>query len=217
MPPQSKAARPTAFSDLPCGLVRQIAAALVDPKDQARLACAAPLCREAVEPLAPALYHFASKGNAAAVLRLVQQPRVRASLDARHGRWRKTALHAAAAENHPEVVSILCSAGASQAADNIGNTPLSIAAGRGHIDVCIRLLAANPSAVETKDDDRCLPLWEASINGHLEVVQLLIRAGVDVDAKAKGPWLSQTPPPGGVVCALRCRSRRRGGDFGAAH
>ena len=68
------------FSSLPAGLVQNILRHL-DLKEQGRAACVSKLCASAVAPLAPALAHYVTAGDAPAVRRLLQKPGARLGLD----------------------------------------------------------------------------------------------------------------------------------------
>ena len=69
-----------AFTDLPAGLVQDILRHL-DLKEQGRAACVSKLCAAAVLPLAPALAHYVTAGDAQAVRRLLQKPGAWLGLD----------------------------------------------------------------------------------------------------------------------------------------
>ena len=62
--------------------------------------------------------------------------------------------------------------------DNAGNTPMQIAALDGLTDV-VRLLLDAQCDIDCKNIDKDTPLIDAVENGHLEVVEMLLRAGVD--------------------------------------
>ncbi|KAM7515335.1 hypothetical protein LguiA_004918 [Lonicera macranthoides] len=59
-------------------------------------------------------------------------------------------------------------------------TPLHIAATRGHVEFAKALLLLNPDLVNELDSRLRLPLHLASANGHLEMVKLLLDANSDV-------------------------------------
>ena len=61
------------FSSLTAGLVREIMRHL-DLKEQGRAACVSKLCAAAVLPLAPALAHYVTAGDAPAVRRILLKP-----------------------------------------------------------------------------------------------------------------------------------------------
>ena len=68
------------FTDLTAGLVQDILRHL-DLKGQGRAACVSKLCAAAVLPLAPALAHYVTAGDAPAVRWLLQKPDGRLGLD----------------------------------------------------------------------------------------------------------------------------------------
>ena len=45
------------------------------------------------------------------------------------------------------------------------------------------LLASDPAAARTKDDKGATPLHHATLNGHREIAELLLRNGADVNAR----------------------------------
>jgi len=67
-----------------------------------------------------------------------------------------------------------------------GDTPLSVAAWRGNLEI-VRLLVEHGAVVDAgKETGNRTPLLEASYQGHADVVQYLIDRGADVNAKGKG-------------------------------
>ena len=119
------------FSSLPADMVQDILRHL-DRKEQGRAACVSKLCAAAVVPLAPALAHYVTAGDAPAVRRLLQKPDARLGLDhpsCEHGR---TPLMMAVAQNNPEIFGALLEAGAAlEACEIYGMTALIMAAAGG--------------------------------------------------------------------------------------
>ena len=62
-------------------------------------------------------------------------------------------------------------------------TPLHLAARRGELAEVERILSASPADLEAKDDDGFTPLIVASCNGHLAVVEVLLRAGAEKERR----------------------------------
>ncbi|KAH7859046.1 hypothetical protein Vadar_030800 [Vaccinium darrowii] len=60
------------------------------------------------------------------------------------------------------------------------DTPLHLAALRGHLDFTKALLTRKPKLATELDSLRCSPLHLASAEGHVEVVQALLRVNTDV-------------------------------------
>ena len=87
----------------------------------------------------------------------------------------RTALHAAAAEGHVQIVRDLLAAGAGQGGNKRGDTPLISAALRGHLAVVEVLLGTGLSEVDTKNTDGFTALACACQEGHVQVVQRLLR------------------------------------------
>ena len=150
---------PATFATLPRGIMENILQHL-PPKDQARAACSHPLWRQAAEPVQ--LHYFAGRGEEDRVLRLLLRDNVRRSIDSRHCRWhpyryghalhRETALAAAAARGHSQVVRILLAALASpSAADSHCATSLMRAAEGGHVTV-VRLLLLAGATINAVDE-----------------------------------------------------------------
>ena len=98
---------------------------------------------------------------------------------------KKTALHAAARQNHVKVVELLVKAyGNVDAADISGVTPLHVAAYHGYVKVVELLLnaGANPNAQNSKDET---PLHEAAKKDHSSVIHLLLDAKADIELRDK--------------------------------
>ncbi len=94
----------------------------------------------------------------------------------------ETALHLAVLNEHENLVLLLLERGANVEApmDN-GSKPLYIAAIQGHIRIAKLLLRAhaNPKSFNTKTLKTALD--QAITNNHLEIVKLLLDAGVDIN------------------------------------
>ena len=63
-----------------------------------------------------------------------------------------------------------------------GETPLLIAAGEGHTEVC-KILLSWGAKVNTRDDDGFTPLVVAADQCHVEVCEILLARGARVDLK----------------------------------
>lgn len=101
-----------------------------------------------------------------------------------------TALLYATAQGHIEVVRFLLEEEADPKIGTImfGLTPLHIAATKGDIQIVELLI--NKVDVDFRDSERFTPLSYAAMNGHKEVVQLLVAKGADIqsrDEKGKTP------------------------------
>ncbi|EPS35974.1 hypothetical protein H072_10610 [Dactylellina haptotyla CBS 200.50] len=68
--------------------------------------------------------------------------------------------------------------------DEVGRTPLSIAADHGH-EVVIKLLLGSGAKVETKDNYGKPPLWLAAEKQNYGVLKLLIKGGADLETKGR--------------------------------
>jgi ankyrin repeat protein len=63
------------------------------------------------------------------------------------------------------------------------NTELFSAVAAGNLDRVRELLATDPQAVGVKDDQGATPLHYATLNGHREIVELLLERGADINAR----------------------------------
>jgi ankyrin repeat protein len=98
---------------------------------------------------------------------------------------KKTALWSAYASGHPDVMEILIRNGADVEegyADLDSAHLLHIASRHGKADVVRLLLQQNHADVDARDNLNQTPLHEASTNGHLKVVELLLDHKADVNA-----------------------------------
>ena len=94
-----------------------------------------------------------------------------------------TPLHWAAAEGHPEVVTLLLASGADvNAQATNGVTPLKSAAHRGQVDTAT-LLLAHGADVDLTDKEGQTSLHNAAFRGHLAVVRLLVAHKANVNAR----------------------------------
>ena len=87
-------------------------------------------------------------------------------------------IHNATADGDIEAVKQHLAAGVDVNAkeDQLGMTPLSVAAAFGHKEI-VELLIANGADLEAKDQWGVTPLTNATNNGHTEIVDLLRKHG----------------------------------------
>jgi hypothetical protein len=118
------------------------------------------------------------------------------------GYGRRTLLHTSTITYQVDVVQWLLSHGADpNLGENLGWTPLLLAASNGWLEIAQILLQHNADT-NLPDDGYRTPLHLASESGHPNVAQLLLEHGVDVNARDKsgstplhlasrvGPWHS---------------------------
>ena len=130
------------------------------------------------------LISAAAAGDLDSVERLLAQG---ASIHARDAQG-KTALNAAAYENHIPVVRRLIAAGSDvNAPDNVPRTPFMIAAVRGHVEI-LRMALAAGADVRTINQYGGTALIPACHYGHVEVVKELLATRIDVDHVNRLGW-----------------------------
>uniref|UniRef100_UPI003D81C575 Designed ankyrin repeat proteins,Ferritin heavy chain, N-terminally processed n=1 Tax=Homo sapiens TaxID=9606 RepID=UPI003D81C575 len=94
----------------------------------------------------------------------------------------KELLEAARAGQDDEVAVLMARGAEVNAADDVGVTPLHLAAQRGHLAIVSVLLAFGAS-VNAADLWGQTPLHLAATAGHLEIVEVLLRSGASVNAR----------------------------------
>lgn len=93
------------------------------------------------------------------------------------------ALMVAAVKGHSEVVAALMQRNADpNLVDVYGWTPLMRAASRNRVATARLLIAAPRARIDHRDDDGATALHRAAEEGHLQMVELLVAKGADVDA-----------------------------------
>ena len=185
------------FATLPQGILELILQRL-GPEDQARGACVSTSIRQTVEPAQ--LHYFAGRGDADQVLRLLLKDNVRRSINSLHPyitrsyyhartQQQETALAAAAAKGHDEVVRILLAARASpHVADSRGATPLMRAIEHGHATgVRLLLLAGGAdNAVDDRGDSALMLAVKYMHTGTLDILDMLLNAGAGLEERDAG-------------------------------
>ena len=107
-------------------------------------------------------------------------------------RRKRTILHYAVISRNIEAIQILQKKKLikylSDQPDRLGVFPITMAARRGYLDVMAVLLAAgaNPDVQDTRFPNCQTALQEAILNGHLQIVQLLLTYGVILQSSPSG-------------------------------
>jgi ankyrin repeat protein len=134
------------------------------------------------------LMHAARAGGVDAVRMLLVAG---AKVNARESWNGQTALHWAAAEGHSAVVQALIEGGADiRQRSNAGSTPFMFAVRKGDMPSVNALLAAGVNVNEKRPADLATPLLVAIINGHEDLVDLLLDKGADPNAEGGSTDLS---------------------------
>nr|XP_022906847.1 ankyrin repeat domain-containing protein 50 [Onthophagus taurus] len=95
-----------------------------------------------------------------------------------------TPLHYAAFEGHQDVCEALLEAGARiEETDNEGKAPLVLAAQGGHTALVNAFLEKHKAPCDQRPHDGKTALRLAALEGHYDVVQLLMSNGADIDSK----------------------------------
>nr|UVF58849.1 ankyrin repeat protein E2 [synthetic construct] len=98
----------------------------------------------------------------------------------------KKLLEAARAGQDDEVRILMANGADVNATDNWGDTPLHLAAVRGHLEIVEVLLKAGADVNASDEMLGDTPLHLAAADdGHLEIVEVLLKHGADVNAQDK--------------------------------
>ncbi|MGB0749576.1 MAG: ankyrin repeat domain-containing protein [Magnetospiraceae bacterium] len=110
-------------------------------------------------------------------------------------------------------VKALLEGGAVEARDGYGQTPLILAAVKGHGDI-VDYLISRGAKLNVTAKHGMTPLMLASLNGHGDIVKSLLKAGADQSPVAKGAPgyfgktaedLAATPAIGTLFCRPKAR------------
>ena len=127
----------------------------------------------------------------------------------------RNALMIAASSNvNPEAVNYFLAQGLDvNGRDKTEETPLTLAAASGHLEVVKALIVAHADVnAERNGNNHTTPLIAAASKGHLEVVQALVSAGAEVEKELRwenlfggklAPGAAKTMPPMTSVNAMR--------------
>ena len=111
--------------------------------------------------------------------------------------YNSTPLFHAVKKNQPEIVELLCKAGAKvNVYNNEGDTPLTKAAIKGYTEIVKTLLTYGKGIdveMKPKSGWKATPLFYAAWGGHMEVVEALCKAGADLNASCKYGIEWETP------------------------
>ncbi|MBI1215158.1 MAG: hypothetical protein GC185_04980 [Alphaproteobacteria bacterium] len=88
--------------------------------------------------------------------------------------------------NNPRAVALLLEKGASTVTSAVRHgSPLLLAAQKGNLEICEKLVEKDPALLTLRDRDGNTPLHKAAESGHEEVAAFLLHKGVDPHAKNK--------------------------------
>ncbi|MBD1922957.1 ankyrin repeat domain-containing protein [Microcoleus sp. FACHB-831] len=122
------------------------------------------------------------QGDLERVVALIDADRERLHMTTVFGTW----LHFAASEGQLEIVKYFISQGldvnARSESDSSGYTPINAAASKGYVEV-VRYLLSCGAILDVSRGGQENPLFRAVLNGHTEVVKLLIDSGIDTKIK----------------------------------
>ena len=105
----------------------------------------------------------------------------------------RSALHLAAQYNHLEVAKLLLERGAKvDPRDKNSHTPLCHTLSPGHDEIAALLLKHNANANGIVGGNFGSFLHEATLNGHLKIVELLVNHGADINS-TQGRFDKETP------------------------
>ena len=168
------------LASMPPEVLHQILLQLEEPADLGRAACVSRQLKQAVAPLAPALFHYSLQGDAARVQELLGQPSVLEGIAAAHTPDKITALHTAAAMGRTEIVSALIEHGAPIDALSLEQwTPIMCAAlGPRWHHATVEMLSAAGAVVEAGSAPWTDALKEVARGGDYLGVDLLLTLGV---------------------------------------
>jgi hypothetical protein len=71
------------------------------------------------------------------------------------------------------------------ARDERGRSPLHVAATRGDLRICKKIMEADPGILNVRDQNGNTPLMDAAFSGRCLIVKEMIKNGVDVSSKTK--------------------------------
>jgi len=127
------------------------------------------------------LFRAAEKGNVAMARYLVERGADKEASDSNG--W--TPLLAATAGGHIDVVRMLTEHGANK--EGVGHlSPLSLASARGYVALAEYLLEQGCDVDKANDTRGWTALHWAALNNRLEIVQLLMRFGANLDVRTRG-------------------------------
>jgi ankyrin repeat protein len=134
-----------------------------------------------------ALVWVISTGRVHAVRILIEQ-----GADVNVSTYSGSPIQVAARSGHSEIVELLIAAGADVDAGSSISTPLLNAIECEHIEIALKLIAAGADPNRTADFGGNQPIALAAAKGSGELIQALIAAGADVNAKISHITLNQS-------------------------
>ena len=137
------------------------------------------------------LIKAASEGRTKEVEKLLKISAFKKDIDGQHDRDGSTALIHSAEKGHVEIMDLLLKAGADpNLPDFKGQTPLMHSAGRGKKTAIEKLLSVEGIEMNAGDKYGRTAFTHAAKNGHVKIMDLLLKAGADPFQKS---FKGQTP------------------------
>lgn len=134
-----------------------------------------------------AIFRASMDGDAKAVLALIGNSVSRLHTDTPFG----TPLHMAASRGDLALIKSLVELGAdmNRHGGTFGGGPINVAASDGHINV-VRFFLEQGAKLDTDEPERN-PLFSAIHGGHIDIVKLLLSAGIDASIRYTGHYMTK--------------------------
>jgi uncharacterized protein len=133
-----------------------------------------------------AIFRASMDGDAKTVIALIGNSTSRLHTDTPFG----TPLHMAASRGDLVLTKTLVALGAdiNRRGGSFGGGPINVAAGEGRLEV-VRFLIEQGAELDTTEPERN-PLFSAIYGGHIDIVKLLLAAGLDASIRYTGQYMT---------------------------